>query len=493
VARPGSLRDRAGKVFFDLDLIRAVANTPERDLRGYRIALTYNLLAHDLYRWIYNLPPLGAQPYRLFPSADGEASPPGEICANWFCFSTWATVTLNRDIRNEKPPYRSQTLTPIGFRRDFTPIVMNIKNANRQQFMQLLSWYQRLVFVNTTVTYLATKKSDDLGNRLITRLPDGSFKESDPFDLGGGLGNDWKSVLKELATPPGYSGPAITDQRQIRPIAMAFEYYRRARLISKAFGKAELDPYYQTLRTRLIFFGTLILTALEQDIVDPGVERALNNPSTAATNMVAEQLADIGERVAGVPRQLTFSRLINRTKPLQGVASNAWVRMMTHQLLILAFPTEVLRLGKDLPPPKPGKPYFSPELRTLNSLDGWPGPWSRGAAEYVPDKQRHDRDNEDLGRAVAAFDRSRGDGLGTAAKDWRRIGERMNWATTLMRSRVHDRSLFWPPFRNEDAYRILDGRLPLYSGDPTDYEVLAPLEGYPYPSGGGIDGEVPEE
>jgi hypothetical protein len=370
---------------------------------------------------------------------------------------------------------------------------MNIKNANRQQFMQLLSWYQRLVFVNTTVTYLATKKSDDQSRWLINRDPDGKFRlNPNRTCLDVRSPDDWESDLKKLATPPGYAGPAITDQRQIHPIAMAFEYYRRARLISIAFQGRQLDNYYQTLRTRLIFFGTLILTALEQDIVDPGVERALNNPSRAATNMVAEQLADFGERVAGIPRQLTFSRLINRTQRLQGVATNAWVRMMTHQLLILAFPTEVLRLGKDLPPPKPGKPYFSKELRTLNALPKRevvpPG------AGYVTECDSHDQDNADLGRAVAAFDRSRGDGLGTAAKDWRRIGERMNWATTLMRSRIHDRSLFWPPFRNEDVDRILDGKLPLYSGDPTDYEVLAPLEGYPYPSGGvGVAPRVGQE
>ena len=84
-----------------------------------------------------------------------------------------------------------------------------------------------------------------------------------------------------------------------------------------------------------------------------------------------------------------------------------------------------------------------------------------------------------------AFDRSRGEGFGTGARDWRRIVERMNWATTMLRTRIQDASLLWPPFRDEDAERIMKGRLPLHPGNPTDFDVLGPLEGFSYLSGGG--------
>jgi hypothetical protein len=88
---------------------------------------------------------------------------------------------------------------------------------------------------------------------------------------------------------------------------------------------------------------------------------------------------------------------------------------------------------------------------------------------------------------VDAFDRSEGDGCGTGARDWRRIAERLNWATTLIRSRIQDASLFWPPFRNEDVYRIYRGKLPLHAGNPTDFDVLGPLESFPYLCGRGHD------
>ena len=86
---------------------------------------------------------------------------------------------------------------------------------------------------------------------------------------------------------------------------------------------------------------------------------------------------------------------------------------------------------------------------------------------------------------MIAFDRSRGEGFGTGARDWRRIVERMNWATTMLRTRTQEASLLWPPFRDEDAERIMNGRLPLHPGNPTDFDVLGPLEGFAYLSGGG--------
>ena len=69
----------------------------------------------------------------------------------------------------------------------------------------------------------------------------------------------------------------------------------------------------------------------------------------------------------------------------------------------------------------------------------------------------------------------------------------MNWATTLIRSRMQDLTLFWPPFRNEDVERIYHGRLPKHSGNPTDFDVLGPLESFGYLSGGRTSQNVRKE
>ena len=74
--------------------------------------------------------------------------------ANWFNFGTWATATINRDIRSDIVPVRSGRLLPFGLRGSLTPTVLAVKNADRQRISELLTWYQRLVFVSTTMAFL---------------------------------------------------------------------------------------------------------------------------------------------------------------------------------------------------------------------------------------------------------------------------------------------------------------------------------------------------
>jgi hypothetical protein len=276
---------------------------------------------------------------------------------------------------------------------------------------------------------------------------------------------------------------------------MAFEYYRRARRINLALQDPGLSSpareYYRVLLARLIFFGNLIITSVEQDLVDPGVERVLNNVPTAANDVVSAHLADLAQRMLGVPRQLAGLRIPAKLQPAEHAFREVWVRLLTNELLVLALPTETLRLGHDVPPVDAGKPYYPSELYDLPQLPGDPTtlfpsvPDDRNVATYAHAFDQHARDNHDLFHTVVAFDRSRGEGLGTGARDWRRIIERMNWATTMLRTRIQEPSLLWPPFRDEDAKRIMKGRLPIHPGNPTDYDVLGPLEGFPYLSGGG--------
>ena len=133
--------------------LKKVARTPERDLRGHRIALTY-------HGWPSISSPgstTSSRSIRTRRARDPRLNIP------WFGFATWATATLNADIRNDGPPYRSDRLVPLGLRRRFTPTVLAIKAANGQRYQQLLTWYQRVVFINTTFTYRALRKAGPEG------------------------------------------------------------------------------------------------------------------------------------------------------------------------------------------------------------------------------------------------------------------------------------------------------------------------------------------
>src|SRR5438552_36646 len=164
--------------------LNEVAMTPERDLRGHRITLTYHALAIDLYQWIYDVSGPVVQ--------DGILKHVPLVNGNWFNFSTWATATLNADIRNDDPPYRSDRMVPPGFYRRLTPTVLAIKSANRQRYSQLLTWYQRMVFINTTFAYNAAREFERTN-------PDEDFARIEDGEIKVGT-QDWMVAARRLVT-----------------------------------------------------------------------------------------------------------------------------------------------------------------------------------------------------------------------------------------------------------------------------------------------------
>src|SRR3954447_5674810 len=303
--------------------LKRVAARPERDLRGHRIALTYHGLAIDLLTWIHDIKPF---------DQDAVAHSEPRVNVPWFGFATWATATLNADIRNDGLPYRSDRLIPLGFRRRFTPTVLAIKAANGQRYQQLLTWYQRVVFINTTFTYRAVRKADPRGEKVWATIVNGEITTT--------MDTAWMIEAKLLTKPSG-GDSALDDTRHFKPVLMAFEYYRRAWRVSLHLlqlqkevddRKRTADPaefeYYRTLRARLVFFGNLIITSVEQDLVDPGVGRVLNNVPSAATDVASAHLADLAQRMLGVPRQLAGLRIPAKLQPAEAAFREVWVRLL---------------------------------------------------------------------------------------------------------------------------------------------------------------------
>jgi hypothetical protein len=472
----------------DFEWIKKVAMTDDRDQRGQLIALTYHQCALELNAYLYNLTanpeavPSPVSPLSLRFATEGPerlgedtADSPGgtagvdlQFEANWFCFATWATMTLNHDITNAKPPFRGDRLLPLGFRRTLTPVMLKAKASRGQRLSQLLTWYQRLVFLNASLAF--------------TALSDPNRDDTQSF-VGV---QEWKDEALKLSSWHGES--ALDPTRHLAQVASAFDYYRKARLVTKRVqvhqGDTELIKYLRRLRSRLILLGNLILVATEQDIVDPGVERVVNQVPEWAAQVVTARLASLAESTLGVPRRLAGLRLPIRLAPAQQVATDVWAHLLTREVLVLTLPCEILRVGRDIPPIEAGAPYFPADLTGLDDLgSGFSA--DDPATEYPDYFDKHQVDNEQLRNLVAAFDRSQGDGQGTAATDWRRIQDRLNWAVNLFRSRQFEQTLFWPPFRDADVERLRDGKLALDASNPTDTDLIPPLEGFSYRSGGG--------
>jgi hypothetical protein len=267
------------------------------------------------------------------------------------------------------------------------------------------------------------------------------------------------------------------------PIQNAFKHYLAAAITHQRVSSAGNDTekwYFQVVRERRVFLAGLILTAVEQDVVQPGVQRVIEFVPRWASNRTAFRTARIAAALTGIPRQVAGLRIPAALSDAEQTATDLWARMLTDQVLVLAMPAEVLRLGRDIPPVSDDSTMFPNELRHLNHdlpdarlPDDWrgrPPGWADSDTDAVA--------NRTLQQLVASFDRSHHHGEGSAAADWRRYLDRMNWAVTLLRSRQQEKSLFWPPYVDEDVKLIMDGRRPMRSADPCHYEVMPPLQMY---------------
>jgi hypothetical protein len=216
--------------------------------------------------------------------------------------------------------------------------------------------------------------------------------------------------------------------------------------------------------------ATCLLTAAEQSVVNRALAVVIQSVPDRLLAGIERQMAKVVQRQQDVPSQIAAVKLLSRLASLQAPLQDAWARLMTDQLLVIVLPTEMLRLGRDVPLPNAVAPMFPSPLRNLQ------------IQATVLDDYRAERDFFEIKKKltilqsfVASLDRSNS-GRGSAARDWRRFDDRMNWAISLFRSRQPDPTLFWPPYSVEDTIRIREGKLPNATGHPGQAGVNPPLD-----------------
>jgi len=457
--------------FVDAGWIDEVVATADTDLRAHRVALTHHYLSRMIDWWIAGCDSVWS---RLDHQRSLAASPSN---ANWFTFATWATVTVNRDLSLRRTPAGTARLLPAPLRRSLTPVLLHLRASDGQRISRALSWAQRVVFVSTARIALAWLVS-----------PDGGIDEATRTEVN--------NSVTAAASWPADNQPVIVsvNNGHLNGLWEAFGYYAEARAVHAGFegdpaawlGAKRGDnlrrstPEVRTrvrdaLVARYVLRANLLITAIEQDILDEAVGEVLDQVPELATRTLVRRAALWGDRYLKVPREITALQLPFQWRPATWRAAGMWARFLTDQVLVLALPSETLRLGRDVPPLDASQPFFPPDLYDLATLP-LVGPVDTDDGQAVP---------KDVGMTTAlcdfvgAFDRTRRDGLGSAARDWRRYDERMNWAATLLRSRQQDPTLYWCPYAQEDQARLRRGELPHGGGDPSDFEVTAPVTGLP--------------
>jgi hypothetical protein len=360
--------------------------------------------------------------------------------ANWFHFATWATLTVTQNIGNERAPQRLNSGLGAPLRRRLTPAITRAKAADGQRVGRALAWGQRLVFIAMTNVM-----------RAIDPECGGSYEPTDAKE-------EKKQTIKQQigADPDRW----FDDDRHFEPLWKAFKWYLLAR-------EAESPER----RAWLIFGANLLITEVEQDLLDPAFRVVIDHIPDHIASSLSWRVARLSDRLRNVPSHLGYSVVHSMYPGPRRALDTTWSRLMTDQVLVMALPTETLRLGRDIPPRHRNWPYFPPHLRYEPVL-----PKGKTAGRDS-DKVRRDEALREIVLRLHALDRTTGNGRGSAARDVRRWDERLNWSVTMLRTRQQDDTLWWSPYDEVDVDLITRQRPPEHCGDPTALEVQAPVVG----------------
>ena len=401
--------------------VKRVATTRDVDLRAHEVALTYWCFACAADNWINN-------DNSVWNRLTAQESP-APSNATWFNFATWATATINRDLALSILPNGVGRLFPGPVRRVVMPLLLHLKAEDGQRVSRALSWAQRLVFISTTLTFLARLEG---------------WNQRETFDR-----------IEEVA---GWGGKLLGRRRHLSVIWLAFNKLAEAKRAATRIPNHDPAKRPELFRTvsQHILQANIMITAVEQDVVDEAVGDTINYLPQLLSSAAVRRAALFGDRFLDTPREITGLNLAFQVGPATDTLKTLWARFMTNQILVMVLPSETLRLGKDIPPLVATEPFFPPDL------------YARPGAE----------EPAGLSDLITTFDRTQGDGRGSGANDWRNYNDRMNWAVNMIRSRQQDPSLYWSPYSEQDQTRICDKKLPLRGGDPSDYDVLAPLQGF---------------
>ena len=239
----------------------------------------------------------------------------------------------------------------------------------------------------------------------------------------------YEQVLGALAAQAGH-------QDELRD---AFELYVRA-----AVARGADDEDERTVAD-LIFEANLRIAAIEQVILDDAVTLVIDH---VPRHYTARRRVGWSRSPSGllVPRRIAQINSSRRVAGVAAVATDLWAWVMTDQVMVVAFPAETIRLGRDIPRRDWRRPFYAPTWRSSRRR-----PSTTSTVRPVAG-----------GRARAG------------AGDWRRFDNRMNFVANLLRSRQHDPTLLWQPFTDKDVVRVWNGGYPTRFADPFEQAVRTP-------------------
>ena len=291
--------------FLDPDWLAEVATTRDTELRCHRIALTYSKYAAFLDTWLF-----GEESYwyrQLYREREPKPAPPTN--ANWFHFSTWAALTVSRNIGSIAAPQRFDNW-PNVLRHAIAPYVVRARGTDHQLVSQALAGAQLKIFLNTCLAFM------------------------------------------DFCVPGRPENKTLIPDAPMRQMAFrAFQDYQKAR---DSTGE---------VRERYILLANILSTIVEQSLIDRQLAAVVAAVPNRLTEVAEGRIGQLMERLLGVQRQVTEFSVASQLAPARDVATTIWARLLTDQVFVMSLPGEMLRVGRDVPPLKRNDPFYQRSLR----------------------------------------------------------------------------------------------------------------------------------
>ena len=369
--------------------IEAIGNSADVTIRNLRITQAYHALA----------------------VATADTVGPG---ANWCTFATWASKQAGQTIRGDD---LGRKIEHVFADSDVVQLVVGRLRDLRHAVGRQLEVAAVLNALRETCAPLriAARVGDAVarGNK---KVFDEIGREFACF-VGGVPAND-RAALDEFCAALRPGEPPDGQ----RLLADAFRDYGHARTLADVKQRAER-----------MFLANLRIGMHEQTRLQPEIAEALNGcvpDADAMSSRLIEILAPGPGPTASAGLRARARRTVIRTACDLVVARvRSRVRaVITAELMTLALPGGVLRLGRDLT----GR--FPESLRTI--ADG------------------------ELIAFLGTVDPSANTPVGSGTRDWADLFDRMHFIADLFRLRHEDTTLFEPPFTADQVRAMTAGHLP---------------------------------
>lgn len=340
----------------------------------------------------------------------------GETNVSWCAFATWASKTAGFFIRGDNAE---------AMARQYLEKSVHVR-SRLAGLQRVLSWFDHAPNLEETLVAQAINSVPQELSRQIAAGNLKVFAELAPLyarmlALFPGTPTYDQAVLDRFLaslTP----GPVEEGGQDL--LVQAFTHYYEAMFMANAKERAE------AILCANLLIGFHEQTRLQDHILG-GMEAPLENEFRTAFLQRANAII---RRTA--PRGL--SRLIallwrRRLKSVSRQIADDWRQISTRWVMTIALPLETLRLGADIPPLATGQ-MFPEELETLQLAA--------------------------LTAVLTTVDRTPDSAQGSAAGDWGRLADRMNYIADLFRSRQQEASLYTPPFSEAQVAIIHAGGMP---------------------------------